>query len=79
MKIKLFAQLKDAAGKEEIDFRMGEPLAVDQVLALVARMEPGLAPFLRAVKVAVNMEISSGERQVRERDEIALLPPFSGG
>ena len=43
------------------------------------RKLPGLARFQKSVAVAVNHEYSEPEALLHEGDEVALLPPVSGG
>lgn len=40
---------------------------------------PGLAALRGSILVAVNQEFSNGARELREGDEVAFLPPVSGG
>lgn len=76
------ARLREAFG------RGGESLSVaggatvrDALAALRARGEPfarELAPG-RAVRVAVNHDLAAADRVLRDGDEVALLPPVTGG
>ncbi|EEH52787.1 molybdopterin synthase, small subunit CNX7 [Micromonas pusilla CCMP1545] len=47
-------------------------------LALVAK-HPGLESVLRTAVFAVNQEYSDGRVSLSERDEVAVIPPISGG
>jgi molybdopterin synthase catalytic subunit len=78
--VKLFAILKDRAGTEEL--RMEPRYAtVAELLAAVAGRFPSIADVVSGggLLVAVNHEFSSPETTVRDGDEVALMPPFSGG
>jgi molybdopterin converting factor small subunit len=75
--VRLFAGARTAAGRGR-DELPGE--TVDDVLA-TARQRYG-APFtevLRTCRVWVNGEPATGDTAVAAADEIALLPPVSGG
>ncbi len=80
--ILLFGRLKDAFGAASIPL----PEGVSTAAALRARLvevNPDLADMLRAktVRIAVNQEMVADEAgtPVSASDEIALLPPLSGG
>jgi molybdopterin synthase catalytic subunit len=78
--VKLFAMLKERAQREEltIDFPSG---AVADLLAQVSRECPALAKFLSPdrIMISVNHEFVKKDAQVKDGDEVALMPPFSGG
>jgi molybdopterin converting factor small subunit len=40
---------------------------------------PGLLPWMPFSQVAVNQEVAADEQPLQPTDEIAILPPFSGG
>jgi molybdopterin converting factor small subunit len=80
----LFAVLKEAAGAERVlvrvpDVAASEKVTLDSLLACCARQYPALEAWLPHVQVAVNCEYSHREQRVGAADEVALLPPVSGG
>lgn len=60
-----------------------EQLHLNDVRAHLAKNFPGLAPIIQDVTLALNMEYISAEAEgdivVGEGDEVALIPPISGG
>lgn len=79
--IKFFANLRDLAGTDEIVLDQ-HPSTITDLLPLLAGRYPGLAPVLgeqKRILVAVNQEFADEAAELRNGDEIALLPPFSGG
>lgn len=78
----LFGRLKDAFGAASIAFPDGVGTAAE-LRARLAEVNPDLAEMLRAktVRIAVNQEMVADEAgtPVSAIDEIALLPPLSGG
>jgi molybdopterin synthase catalytic subunit len=78
--IKLFAMLKDKAGKGEISLSF-DGGAVSELLEQVSREYPALADILACGRtlVAVNQEFVRPDAPVKDGDEVALMPPFSGG
>jgi molybdopterin synthase sulfur carrier subunit len=78
----LFGRLKDAFGAASVALPDGVATAA-QLRARLAELNPDLADMLRAktVRIAVNQELVADEAEtaVSAGDEIALLPPLSGG
>jgi molybdopterin converting factor subunit 1 len=77
--VRLFARLRDLAGSGELAREVPAPATVETVWrALVADM-PELADYERTMSVAVNADYSKMSARVSEGDEVAFLPPVSGG
>ena len=77
--IKLFARLRDMAGAAELVRDLEGPATVQTVWdALVAEL-PALAEYERTMSVAVNADYARMAAEVRDGDEVAFLPPVSGG
>jgi molybdopterin converting factor subunit 1 len=77
--VRLFARLRDLAGAGELVRDVPGPATVQTVWnALVADM-PALVEYERTMSVAVNAEYARMAAEVHEGDEVAFLPPVSGG
>jgi molybdopterin converting factor subunit 1 len=78
----LFGRLKDAFGASSIEMPEGAGTAAE-LRALLISANPDVAETLRskAVRIAVNQELVADEAGTRitHADEVALLPPLSGG
>ena len=75
--LRLFASAREAAGTAH-DTVPGA--TVDDVLsAAVARFGGDFARVLKTCRVWMNGEQVSGSTPVTDRDEVAVLPPVSGG
>ncbi len=78
----LFGRLKDAFGAASIPLPAGAATAADLRVRL-AESNPDLADMLRGkyIRIAVNQILIADEAAARisMSDEIALLPPLSGG
>lgn len=76
--VRLFAGLRERAGADTLAVALDEPATVADLLAA---LEPtavgGLPP--RSFIVAVNREYAAGEEPIAAGDEVALIPPVSGG
>lgn len=74
-----FAAVRDAVGASEVVLELPrEATAADVVPALVARFA-ALAPWAEALRVAVNGAYAAEGDAVRAGDEVAVIPPVSGG
>ena len=77
--VRLFARLRDLAGTGELTRDVSAPATVQTVWnALVADM-PSLREYERTMSVAVNAEYARMAASVNDGDEVAFLPPVSGG
>jgi molybdopterin converting factor small subunit len=78
----LFGRLKDAFGAASIAMPEGVGSAAE-LRAMLANENPDLADTIRskAVRIAVNQSLVADEAATRitPSDEVALLPPLSGG
>jgi molybdopterin synthase catalytic subunit len=78
--VKLFAILKDKAGRNELLMNNG-PATVAELLQAVAAACPALSDIIARgrLMVSVNREFAQRDAPVKDGDEVALMPPFSGG
>src|SRR5689334_738688 len=72
--VRLFAQLRERAGKDELELELPEGAKVRDALAAVGELADGLP-----VVMAVNREYAGTETLLSPDDELALVPPVSGG
>mgnify|MGYP001038463078 CR=1 FL=1 len=77
--ILLFAGLAEKANQREIRLTLPEQATVRDLLQAVAEQHPALSPLLNSCFVSVNREYATPDRVISASDEIALLPPVSGG
>ena len=80
VQVRLFAMLREHAGSEEVAVELPEGATVGDALAAVGAQH-GLAELLERTPVvmAVNREYASADSVLAESDELALIPPVSGG
>jgi molybdopterin converting factor subunit 1 len=74
LQVKLFAMLKERAGRDRIEVELAEGATVGDLLAELSDLI-GMMP----VRVAVNREYGDDRDTLRSGDELALIPPVSGG
>ena len=79
--VKYFANLKQMAGKDEDQFDIKEGTTLAQLSDLIKQSVPQLGDMVREKKVMIslNYDVVPLDTVVKDGDEIALLPPFSGG
>jgi molybdopterin converting factor subunit 1 len=79
--IKYFASLKSIAEKEEDNLDIERPISIDQLSDIISKTAPKMGAVIREKKVmiSVNQEMASADTIIRDGDEVAFLPPFSGG
>ncbi len=79
-RVMFFAGTRVAAGVETCDVEWaGEEVSVDEFWELLVGLHPGLAPFRGSVRLARNHGYLEAGECIRKGDEIALIPPVSGG
>ena len=76
VKVLLFASLREQAGWSDRCIPLNA-LAVSSAREIWDRLELGDLP--QVVLVAINQEIVSADHPVHAGDELAFLPPFTGG
>ena len=79
--IKYFASLRDIAEKEEDSLDIENPIPIDQLSDIISKTTPKMGAIIREKKVmiSVNEEMASADTIIHDGDEVAFLPPFSGG
>jgi molybdopterin converting factor subunit 1 len=74
VRIRLFAMLRERAGTSELELELPEGARVRDALARVEELAGGL-PLV----MAVNREYADADAPLAAGDELALIPPVSGG
>jgi molybdopterin synthase catalytic subunit len=80
VRVRLFAMLRERAGASTVELTLAEGATVADALRALSELEP-LGELLRRlpVRLAVNREYASDETRLGAGDEIAVIPPVSGG
>jgi len=79
--VRFFALLKEMAGKEELEFPLKGEMFLKDFMDRLKDTMPEIVEMARKrrVLVSVNQEFATMDTIIKDGDEIALLPPFSGG
>ena len=79
VRVLFFGMLKDVAGRTEEALELGPGARVGSVLEHYARQFPRLREMEDSILLARNQRFAAGAEEIGDGDEIALLPPVSGG
>ncbi|MBI5282490.1 MAG: molybdopterin converting factor subunit 1 [Candidatus Solibacter usitatus] len=79
IRILFFGMLKDITGRASDSLEMPEGATAGAVFDHYASAFPPLDTARRSIVVAVNQQFAARDQTLRDGDEIALLPPVSGG
>ena len=79
IRVKLFAILREMTGISECNVDVSAGATVAHVMEQLCSQHLALAPFRDRCATAVNMEYVDLNHQLNDGDELALIPPVSGG
>jgi molybdopterin converting factor subunit 1 len=77
--VRLFARLRELARHDELRLEVADGSTAQDVWNGLTAEYPPLAAYTTAVSVAVNEDYARLTASLRDGDEIAFLPPVSGG
>ena len=77
--VRLFAAARQLAQCDTLQLICPDSCTLVDLRQVMVRECPQLEPLLSHVRFAVNAEYASDDRQIRAQDEIACIPPVSGG
>jgi len=77
--IRLFARLRELTGASEIPRDLPDGATVRQAWELLTREFPAIASYERSLSAAVNADYARFTTPLSDGDEVAFLPPVSGG
>ena len=79
MRVLFFAQIKDAAETSELEIRISGSIGVEEIWDKLIAQKPKLAAFRKTTRLARNGEYADAKTKFSDADEVALIPPVSGG
>jgi molybdopterin converting factor subunit 1 len=79
LRVLFFGVLKDRFGAEHDDVELAEPASVADLISVLRPDTSNLSPVWSSLAVAVNRVYATRDTPLRDGDEVALLPPVSGG
>lgn len=79
IKVRLFANLRELVGEREITITVPTGVTVSYLNNEILKRYPQLKSFSNKFVTSVNCKVTTGDTIITSSDEIALLPPVSGG
>jgi len=79
VRVLFFGQLKEIVGAAQEDTDLSDGARVEDLFERYARRFPKLAPLRASIAASVNQEYSQWRAPLSHGDEVAFLPPVSGG
>jgi len=79
VKVLFFGRLKDVVGHSEESLEVLQASTIEQLFALHTERMPELAKYRSSLVASRNQEFASWDTPLHAGDEIAFLPPVSGG
>jgi molybdopterin converting factor subunit 1 len=77
--VRLFARLREIAGTAEMPREVSTGATIATVWRELTGEFPGLSAYERSMSSALNADYARMDAEVHDGDEIAFLPPVSGG
>ena len=77
--VRLFAGYRQAAGTASVPLELAEGATVGGLAEQVVRLYPAIGTDPSKLVVAVNQEYADHDLSLKDGDEVALIPPVSGG
>ena len=75
----MFASFREAVGSGTLAWDATEGATVAEVVTALRERYPGLGPAAEKALLAVNQEYVGADLRLHDGDELALIPPVSGG
>ena len=79
MRVRLFASLREGAGRTELELELPDGASAEDAWRAVATEHPALSARRASLAVAVNRRYQPFEASLADGDEVVFVPPVSGG
>ena len=79
LKVLFFGRLKDLIGRAEDSVNSADAATIEQLFALYAARNPEVAKYRPSLGASRNQEFAAWDTPLHPGDEVAFLPPVSGG
>ena len=77
--VRLFAGLREATGSEKLELELPDGASVEDAWRSLAGRHPALEPRRASLAAAVNRAYAGFDATLSDGDEVAFIPPVSGG
>ena len=79
VRVKLFTVLREGLGKDSLDLELPEGTTCAEVISRLGKESANLLPILKRSFLAINGLYADSNAFLSTGDELAVLPPVSGG
>ena len=79
VKVKFFAVFHEMFSRREENMELPESSTVMDILKRIESEKPEFAEYYNIMQIAVNWEYAAKNTPIKNGDEIALIPPVTGG
>jgi molybdopterin converting factor subunit 1 len=81
MKVRVlyFAGAREIASKREEYISLKDGATVGELADEIRAGNPGLAKIMGSLRLSVNLELADSGEELRDGDEVGVLPPVAGG
>ena len=79
VKVKLFGPLREIVRSDELIIEVPESCSGDELFEKLSSKYPELRKWKQSVRLAVNLEYALSSQVIHAGDDIAFIPPVSGG
>lgn len=79
VKVLFFGRLKDVVGRSEESLDVNDASTIEQLFAVYSQRIPAMAKYRSSVVASRNQEFAAWDTLLHSGDEVAFLPPVSGG
>jgi len=77
--VKFFAALQEMTGTRELELELADGTTIGQLYRDLCARYPRLGDYSDSLMYSVNAEYVPPDHTLRDGDEVALIPPVSGG
>ncbi len=77
--VKFFGSYQEAVGEKELQIETDKVSRIQDLIEELTEKYPGLADLDDQLLIAVNKSMAEREKELKDGDEVAFLPPVSGG
>jgi sulfur-carrier protein len=79
IRVKLFAAMRDLTGDETVEIELPDGATVGDLRRELGKQLPLARSLLLRSAIAVNRDVAENEHILHPTDEVAAIPPVSGG
>ena len=79
VRVRLFASLRETVGRERLELELPEGASVEQAWRSLTGRHPALETRRASLAAAVNRSYAGFDAALADGDEVAFIPPVSGG